>query len=54
MREQVAVEKIAIGMFVAELDRPWLGTPFFIQGFVVESEDQINDLRKRSPECATD
>ena len=45
MKEQVPVEKLAIGMFVAELDRPWLGTPFFIQGFVVESQEQIQDLR---------
>ncbi len=30
MKEQVPVEKLAIGMFVAELDRPWVGTPFLI------------------------
>jgi HD-GYP domain-containing protein (c-di-GMP phosphodiesterase class II) len=46
MREQVAAEKLAVGMFVAELDRPWLGTPFLIQGFVIESQEQIEDLRR--------
>lgn len=46
MREQVPVEKLAIGMFVAELDRPWLGTPFLIQGFVIESPTEITQLQQ--------
>jgi HD-GYP domain-containing protein (c-di-GMP phosphodiesterase class II) len=29
------------GMFIAELDRPWLETPFAIQGFVVQDSDEI-------------
>jgi len=29
------------GMFVAELDRPWLETPFALQGFVVQDTDEI-------------
>ena len=29
------------GMFVAELDRPWLETPFMLQGFVVRDSDEI-------------
>jgi len=29
------------GMFVAELDRPWLETPFAIQGFVVRDSEEI-------------
>ncbi len=29
------------GMFVAELDRPWLETPFAIQGFVVRDSDEV-------------
>lgn len=46
MREEVPVEKLAIGMFVAELDRPWLGTPFLIQGFVIETPEQIAEFRQ--------
>ncbi len=30
------------GMFVAELDRPWLETPFTLQGFVVRDAEEIN------------
>ncbi|MEM1111365.1 MAG: HD-GYP domain-containing protein [Pseudomonadota bacterium] len=29
------------GMFVAELDRPWLETPFSVQGFVVRDFDDV-------------
>ena len=29
------------GMFVAELDRPWLETPFSLQGFVVRNPDEV-------------
>lgn len=29
------------GMFIAELDRPWLETPFALQGFVVGDTDEI-------------
>ena len=31
-------------MFVAELDRPWLGTPFLLQGFLIEDDEQILEL----------
>jgi HD-GYP domain-containing protein (c-di-GMP phosphodiesterase class II) len=46
MKEQVTVEKLAIGMFVAELDRPWLETKFLIQGFVIESQEQIEEFQR--------
>jgi HD-GYP domain-containing protein (c-di-GMP phosphodiesterase class II) len=29
------------GMFIAELDRPWLETPFALQGFVVRDTDEV-------------
>jgi HD-GYP domain-containing protein (c-di-GMP phosphodiesterase class II) len=48
--EVVAAGEIRIGMYVAELDRPWLGTPFLLQGFLVENEEQITQLRQY---CAT-
>ncbi len=46
MKEQVPVEKLALGMFVAELDRPWLETRFLIQGFVIESQEQIQEFQR--------
>ncbi len=32
------------GMFVCELDRPWLETPFLLQGFEVKDDSDINAL----------
>lgn len=34
-----------LGAFVQELDRPWLDTPFLIQGFLLDSEDDLATLR---------
>ncbi len=40
------VGKLEVGDYVSALDRPWLDTPFLVQGFYVESEDDILDLTK--------
>lgn len=32
-------------MFVSDLDRPWLDTPFLLQGFLLESDEEIAKLR---------
>lgn len=32
-------------MYVSALDRPWLDTPFLFQGFHIESEEVIDELR---------
>ena len=31
-------------MYVVELDRPWLGTPFLVQGFIVRSVEELQLL----------
>lgn len=41
---KVPAAQVQIGMFVAELDRPWLGTPFLLQGFEIRSKSQIHTL----------
>ncbi|MGS2722511.1 HD-GYP domain-containing protein [Porticoccus sp. GXU_MW_L64] len=41
---QVPVSQLAIGMFVAELDRSWLETPFLLQGFVIRHPAEIRKL----------
>ncbi len=46
MHEQIKVEALQVGMFVAELDRPWLDTPFLFQGFLIDSDEQIAELRQ--------
>ena len=43
-KELVEVSRLSIGMYVAELDRPWEGTPFMLQGFLIEDEADIEKL----------
>jgi len=40
------VGQLQVGMFVAELDRPWLETPFLIQGFEIRHPSQIRSLKE--------
>jgi HD-GYP domain-containing protein (c-di-GMP phosphodiesterase class II) len=45
-RYHVAVDQLMVGMFVADLDRPWLDTPFLMQGFLIDKEVEIKALAK--------
>ncbi len=45
MKEIVAASDLKVGMFVAELDRPWLESPFLMQGFLVEDGETLEQLR---------
>ncbi|HZW59501.1 MAG TPA: HD-GYP domain-containing protein [Woeseiaceae bacterium] len=42
----VNTDQLRIGLYVANLDRPWLETPFLFQGFRIRDEDEIAELRK--------
>ena len=46
MRKTVPVGELQFGMYVAELDRPWTDTPFKFQGFVLQTPEQLDTLRK--------
>ena len=45
-KKQIAVTELELGMYVTELDRPWLGTPFPFQGFPITSADQVDALKQ--------
>ncbi len=45
MKEIVAASDLKPGMFVAELDRPWLDSPFLIQGFVLEDAQTVQQVQ---------
>ncbi len=45
-RYQIACRDLKAGMFVAELDRPWLDTPFLIQGFAIDAPGEIEALSR--------
>lgn len=40
----VAISDLRVGMYVCRLDRDWVGTPFLLQGLMVESKDDIATL----------
>ncbi|MDZ7840800.1 MAG: HD-GYP domain-containing protein [Gammaproteobacteria bacterium] len=42
---KIGVNQLKIGMYVAQLDRPWLETPFLFQGFYIRDQDEIRDLQ---------
>ena len=41
----IGISQLKIGMYVAALDRPWLGTPFLFQGFRVRTIEEIQFLK---------
>ncbi|TDT41656.1 HD-GYP domain-containing protein (c-di-GMP phosphodiesterase class II) [Halospina denitrificans] len=43
-RKKFLVQELEIGMFVANLDRPWHETPFPIQGFYIRNQQEIDQL----------
>jgi HD-GYP domain-containing protein (c-di-GMP phosphodiesterase class II) len=46
MEAKVQTKDLRVGMFVADLDRPWIDTPFPLQGFVIEDDGQIRQLQR--------
>jgi putative nucleotidyltransferase with HDIG domain len=43
---KINVDELRVGMYVTELDRPWLETPFLFQGFTIRSGKEIEQLRR--------
>ena len=54
IKREVSVEHLRRGMYVVELDCPWLGTPFDFQGFPVTSDEQIELLKRHCKTVAVD
>jgi hypothetical protein len=46
MKCKLKVEDVSTGMYISELDRPWLESPFLFQGFAVESRRELSQLRE--------
>ena len=43
---KISVSKLKIGMYVSNLDRPWVDTPFLFQGFLIKDTATIGELSK--------
>jgi HD-GYP domain-containing protein (c-di-GMP phosphodiesterase class II) len=44
-KEKTDISQLGVGMYVCELDRPWLGTPFLLEGILIEDDAQIATLK---------
>lgn len=45
-RQRIDTANLELGMYVAQLDRPWLETPFLSQGFEIREDGELALLRK--------
>lgn len=53
-QKKVRVDELEVGMYVARLDRPWIETPFPLQGFYIKDLSEIDSLRRYCREVTID
>lgn len=41
----IRVDELQVGMYVAKLDRPWIETPYPLQGFYIKDLGEVDQLR---------
>ncbi len=46
MRINILSTELRIGMFVADLDRPWIDTPFLFQDFLIKDDGHLMQLQQ--------
>jgi putative nucleotidyltransferase with HDIG domain len=46
MIKRIDVKWLKVGMYVVQLDRPWIETPFLFKKFLVKSPEQIRQLKE--------
>ncbi|NOQ88853.1 MAG: DUF3391 domain-containing protein [Gammaproteobacteria bacterium] len=46
MERKVNVAYLKEGMYVSNLDRPWIDTPFLLEGFLIKNEEDLSTLKK--------
>jgi hypothetical protein len=51
---RMPVEKLVLGMFVSELDRPWSDTPFLLHGLLLETEAELDAICRLCREVTVD
>jgi len=44
MDRKVSTANLKVGMYISKLDRPWMQTPFLIQGFFIKDQAEISKL----------
>lgn len=51
---RIRVDDLRLGMFITELDRPWVQTPFLLQGFLLAEALDLQTLRHLVQELVID
>ena len=46
MKIKIDSESLQLGMYVSELDRPWIESPFIFQGFYLRSPEEIEQIQE--------
>ncbi|MFW5432119.1 MAG: HD-GYP domain-containing protein [Methylophilaceae bacterium] len=44
-KEQIPAYQLELGMFIVELDKPWIESDFLMQGFLLEDQADLNKMR---------
>lgn len=44
VQEEISVEELRVGMYVSQLDRPWRDTPYWVEGILIRSQQDIDEL----------
>lgn len=47
MKKKISIDQLIHGMYISELDRPWIETSFMFQGFLIESDSQLEEITKQ-------
>lgn len=42
--EKIAAHQVALGMFITELDKPWIESDFMLQGFVLDKQADLDKI----------
>ncbi|NNG14652.1 MAG: HD-GYP domain-containing protein [Gammaproteobacteria bacterium] len=46
MKQKIDISELRKGMYVCGLDRPWLESTFLFQGFLVDSDAQLDEMKE--------
>ena len=46
MKKKIGVQHLRLGMYVSELDRPWIESRFLFQGFEVRTQEELDELAR--------
>lgn len=45
MKVKVFSDELILGMYISELDHPWIESPFLFQGFEIHDDDELNQVK---------